>query len=102
MEPYYQSFQENSDSENRCNSSSSSMEGPARPSMEALLLSVLVDWPCLLPQQSANPHAGLEPYLAIWSISGRVSAIKAFQSKLQSLSHVLEDNNQQILRLTFG
>lgn len=28
---------------------------------------MLVDWPCLLPWESANSHAGLGPQLAVWS-----------------------------------
>ena len=57
----------------------------------ALLLSMLVDWPRLLPKQLARTHPEsetkpLEPQLAIWSISGRDSAAKAFQAKLQTLS----------------
>ena len=57
----------------------------------ALLLSMLVDWPHLLPKQSTRAHTEsetipLEPQLAVWSISGRDSVAKAFQAKLQTLS----------------
>ena len=43
------------------------------------LLSLVVDWPRLLPR------------LAMWSISGKALAVKAFQDKLQSLSSTLGD-----------
>ena len=57
----------------------------------ALLISMLVDWPRLLPKQSTRTHleseaVSLEPQLAVWSISGRDSAARAFQARLQTLS----------------
>ena len=52
----------------------------------ALLLSMLVDWPRPLPQQSISPHLDINPQLAVWSISGNASAVKAFQVKLQNWS----------------
>ena len=48
----------------------------------APLLAMLVDWPRLLPSQSATGSLPLDPQLAVWSISGRDSAVKAFQAKL--------------------
>ena len=54
----------------------------------AVLLSMLVDWPRLLPAQSVPTLASIpiQPKLAVWSISGRDSMVKAFQAKLQNLS----------------
>ena len=54
----------------------------------AVLLSMLVDWPCLLSAQSVPTSASIpiQPKLAVWSISGRDSMVKAFQAKLQNLS----------------
>lgn len=63
-----------------------------------LLLAMLADWPRLLPKQTINTEVGhLHPQLAVWSISGKAFAVKAFQTKLQnwSLAH-----GDQILRLT--
>ena len=48
----------------------------------APLLAMLVDWPRLLPRQSVTGSLPLDPQLAVWSISGRDSAVKAFQAKL--------------------
>ena len=52
----------------------------------APLLSMLVDWPRLLPKQSITGSLSLDPQLAVWSISGRDSAVKAFQAKLPNWS----------------
>ena len=54
----------------------------------AVLLSMLVDWPRLLPAQSVHTSASIpiQPQLAVWSISGRDSMVKAFQAKLQNIS----------------
>ena len=54
----------------------------------AVLLSMLVDWPRLLPAQSIPTSASIpiQPKLAVWNISGRDSMVKAFQAKLQNLS----------------
>ena len=49
---------------------------------------MLVDWPHLLPKQITSTQAeekSLNPQLAIWIISRRDSAARAFQAKLQSL-----------------
>jgi hypothetical protein len=51
-----------------------------------LLLSLLVDWPCSLPHQLIHNPSLPEPRLAIWHISGRDTAIKAFRMRLQSSS----------------
>ena len=51
----------------------------------SLLLSMLIDWPCLLPHQTTS-STELTPQLAVWSISGEPSAVRVFQRKLQSLS----------------
>ena len=69
----------------------------------ALLLSMLVDWPHLLPKQSTGAHTEsetipLEPQLAVWSISGTDSAAKAFQAKLQTLSS--NHGGQRLTNLT--
>ena len=53
----------------------------------ALLLSMLVDWPRLLPRQlirAQTESIPLDPQLAVWSISGRDSEAKAFQAKLRT------------------
>ena len=51
-----------------------------------LLLSLVADWR-LLPKQTPNIESvPIMPQLAVWSISGRALAVKAFQDKLQSLS----------------
>ena len=53
----------------------------------ALLLSMLVDWPSSLPQQELLTPVGkmsLNPRLVVWSISGKASKIKVFQSRLQA------------------
>ena len=52
----------------------------------ALLLAMLIDWPRLLPTQSIETLTELTPRLAVWSISGRDSAVRAFQIKLLTLS----------------
>ena len=54
----------------------------------ALLLSMLVDWPCPLPQQELLTPMGevslSPPRLVAWSISGNPSKVKAFLSRLQT------------------
>ena len=54
----------------------------------ALLLSMLVDWPCPLPQQELLTSMGevslSPPRLVAWSISGNPSKAKAFLSRLQT------------------
>ncbi len=53
----------------------------------AVLLSMLVDWPRPLPQQELSTQTGrmaVNPYLVVWSISGKTSRTKAFQSRLQA------------------
>ena len=57
----------------------------------AFLLSMLLNWPCLLPKLLTRAHTEsktipLVPQLAINSISGRDSVAKAFQAKLPTLS----------------
>ena len=49
----------------------------------AILPTMMVDWPRLLPIQQSTP---LNSPLAVWSISGKDSTVKAFQAKLQNLS----------------
>ena len=52
-----------------------------------LLLSLVVDWPHLLPKQKPSVESvPIMPQLAVWSISGKALTVKAFQDKLQSLS----------------
>ena len=51
----------------------------------SLLLSMLIDWPRLLPHQTTS-STELTPQLAVWSISGEPSAVRVFQMKLHSLS----------------
>lgn len=50
------------------------------------LLSMIVDWPRLLPRQVTSPQLGLNPQLAVWSISGRASIVRDFQFRRLSLS----------------
>ena len=55
-----------------------------------LLLAMLVDWPRPLPKQGPSTESvPIMPQLAVWSISGKDSAVKAFRAKLQtsSLNH---------------
>lgn len=59
----------------------------------ALLLSILVDWPCLLPEQSFK-EVSLVPQLAVWGISARHSAVRAFQARLLNLSSNLGGQRQ--------
>ena len=57
-----------------------------------LLLSLVVDWPHLLPKLTPNIESvPIMPQLAVWSISGKALAVKAFPDKLQSLSSTLGD-----------
>jgi hypothetical protein len=56
-----------------------------------LLLSMLVDWPRLLPKQSMrvetlSQSAMVEPQLAVWSISGRDSVVRDFRTRLVNSS----------------
>ena len=52
-----------------------------------LLLSMLVDWPCLLPKQDTiTESVPIMPQLAVWSISGKDWASKAFQARLRTSS----------------
>ena len=54
-----------------------------------LLLSLLVDWPCLLPKQDmVTESVPIMPQLAVWSISGNDSMNKVFQAKLQTSSFI--------------
>ena len=57
----------------------------------AILPSMMVDWPRLLPTQHS---ALLNPPLAEWSISGNDSTVKAFQAKLQSSSSAHGEQKQ--------
>ena len=57
----------------------------------AILPSMMVDWPRLLPTQHSAP---LNPPLAVWSISGNDSTVKAFQAKLQSSSSAHGEQKQ--------
>ena len=53
----------------------------------ALLLSLLVDWPRLLPHQELVTPVGkvsVNPLLVVWSISGKASKVKDFQIRLQA------------------
>ena len=52
-----------------------------------LLLSMLVDWPCLLPEQDTiTVSVPIMPQLAMWSISGKDWGSKAFQARLRTSS----------------
>ena len=54
-----------------------------------LLLSLLVDWPRLLPKQDmVTKSVPIMPQLAVWSISGKDSMNKVFQAKLQTSSSI--------------
>ena len=68
----------------------------------APLLSMLVDWPRLLPKQSITGSLSLDPQLAVWSISGRDSAVKAFQAKLPNWSSNRGDRRQTSLTTYFS
>ena len=54
-----------------------------------LLLSLLVDWPRLLPKQDMTTESvPIMPQLAAWSISGNYLMNKGFQAKLQTSSSI--------------
>ena len=54
-----------------------------------LLLSLLVDWPRLLPKQDmVTESVPIMPQLAVWSITGKDSMNKVFQAKLQTSSSI--------------
>ena len=54
-----------------------------------LLLSLLVDWPRLLPKlDMVSESVPIMPQLAVWSISGKDSINKVFQARLQTSSSI--------------
>ena len=76
-------------SRGRSNSGSPSM--PWYP----LLLSLLLDWPRLLPKQdTAIESVPIMPQLVVWSISGKDSMNKVFQAKLRTSSSVHGEQRQ--------
>ena len=93
MEPNCKDAQKDARAGGRNNSSGASVED------YPLLLAMLADWPRLLPKQTINMEVGhLHPQLAVWSISGKAFAVKAFRTKLQNWS--LAHGDQKLTNLT--
>ena len=83
-EPDTESADEGTVSGGKHKSSNPSVEDTA---LVPLLLSMLVDWPRLLPKQDTiTESVPIMPQLAMWSISGKDWASRAFQARLRTSS----------------